>query len=136
MALPDAERNAVQALLASASVTAFTGPAGVFTEWPTKGDKPERAVRVTRIGGSPTSSKPARLDRALLQLECYGGPKRTSQQLLEAVRDALSASIGPATEGVITRVAFGGSVYSPDPDRGSGKPAPRYVLTATLFQHI
>lgn len=130
MALPDAELNITTIIRANVA-----GTVDVVTQWPLENTKATEVVRVTRLAGGPVSSRPAHLDAALMQVEFYAATKAQAYALAMTCFDALEASPGPAADGVITRVEFGSLVWSPDPERDAGKPAPRYVQTVTVFAH-
>lgn len=128
--LPDAELLVTAFLRQEESVTSqvgdniFTELPGGFSAWP--------AVRVVRIGGSP-AFQPLVLDQPLVQVDVWGGPKRTAVQVAEAIRSALAERLPfvlptVGTLGGVER--FGSLRYSPDPTYDPARP--RWTFEAVL----
>ena len=130
--VPDVELNLRNILANVSFVSDLLAPDGrVFTEWPQT--KPDRAIRVRRLGGSPRG-RPGHIDRALVQIDVYAGSKTATFELARAVATVLIHYSLPATDGVISDIAVASVIDSPDPD--FEPPRPRYVLTATVTQHL
>lgn len=91
-------------------------------------------VRIQQIGGAPITV-PLWLDEALLQIDCYGGPKALARHLLDEVRDLMgSRSFITAHEmGVVTGVDFGDVRYLPDDTFDPAKP--RWIFDVSVFTH-
>lgn len=98
-----------------------------------KGDTRYPLVTIQRVGGGDDPSADVPIDRALIQVDVWGEPRRKSQatEVLGALRTALEAIRGRVhlSPGID---AFGATVetvfYAPDPadDR------PRYIVTALV----
>lgn len=90
-------------------------------------------IRVTRVAGAPASSWPLRIDRPMVQLDSYAGPKATALTVLETARQVLAGARGTWDAGVVSRVRFGPLSWQPEPDF---QPAPsRYRCDVTLTTH-
>jgi hypothetical protein len=108
----------------------------VYTVFPKQQDKDTPCVLVRRFGGAPAFTRPLVLDRAQLQVDCYGGPKRVAQVIGRTVQAALSELNGVRTNsadeqlGVVTHVDLG--AFRDLPDEAWKPPRPRYVLDVTV----
>lgn len=128
----DAERLLSAFLRSRSEITALVEDR-VYTDLPSRPVFP--LVRIQLIGGAPRFSLPLYLDDAVLQIDCYGGPKVQARQLVDTVR-ALAASSFFRTvhaEGVVSNVDFGGLQYLPDVE--FDPPKPRYVAELTITSH-
>lgn len=96
-----------------------------FADWP--------AVRVVRIGGTPVQV--SHIDRPLVQIDCWGGPKATAWKVAETLRAATAARLpgrhplGYVYGGYGMRI--GALQYQPDQDYDPAKP--RYLFDMTLM---
>jgi hypothetical protein len=128
--LPDCERLVSRFLREHLDVAALVGER-VYTAFPAQeGDEP--LVLVQRTGGFPPFSQPLVLDEALLQLDCYGGPKALAHELAATVRAALCELEGAVrAEGSVTGVTFGALRWLPDPTWKP--PRPRYIADVTIY---
>lgn len=136
--LVDIEELLVDFLLAQDEVTAFftTSPADrVYSVLPDTKVFP--AVRVTRYGGAPRTQRPLHLDQPIVQVDAFGGPKRTARDIAETCRAAMAKRlVGSHASGIVTAVDFGGFAYSPDPTFNSnGSARPCYLFRATVTTH-
>ena len=127
--LPDAEVLVTQFLRQTVEVQARLGdnvftvlPAG-FDGWP--------ACRVVRIGG--TTDPLAVLDRPIMQVDVWGGPKLTAQEAAATIRAALSQRL-PWTHG--TAGTLGGVIRMGTlrdvPDTSFDPARPRYIFDVQL----
>lgn len=91
-------------------------------------------VRVSRFGGAPVRSRPAWLDQAAMQIEAYGGGRKTARQLAETCRALLDLRLpGVHAEGVVTNVRTQSFAYHPD---DTYKPAkPKFDFVAVITAH-
>lgn len=130
--LPDVERLAATWLRNLSDVRAIVGDR-VYGAIPAAPTFP--LVRLTRIGGEPVLSRPLHLDRAHLQVDCWGGGKAMSRLLAETCRGAFAheAFIGPHDDGVVSGVVFGAFAYLPDDSYEPAKP--RHFFTVTIYVH-
>lgn len=129
--LPDVERILSRYLRGRDDVAALA-PDRVYTSFPSDAGN-EPLIVITRIGGAPEFTRPLVFERANVQLDVYGGPKRAAQVLARTAQLALSE-----LDGVLDDEVNAGSVscelgalrYVPDE---SFTPArPRYVLDAVV----
>lgn len=131
--LPDAEQLVSAYLRANADITAVVAQR-VYTEIPNDPTFP--LVRLTRVGGVPVTQRPLHLDVATIQFDCYGGPKKTAQNIAQTIRAVLSAPAfigGHAPLGVVSAVNWGVFAYVPDDTYTPAKP--RYVVDADIYLH-
>lgn len=117
----------------SAGTPVVSPPADrVYTDIPKNPTWP--LLRITRVGGSPVTNRPLRLDAALVQLEAFGGSKRLAHQILETSRAVIDRRIqGIHPEGVATGATFGPMSYRPDDVFSPAKP--RYLCLVTIYTH-
>lgn len=132
--LPDAEKVVVDYLLSRDEVTDYVEQR-IFTELPgiRQGQTEWRfpAVRVTRIGGSPSLQTPRILDAPILQVEAWGGTKHTAGRIAETCAAALAvARFTEHTEAIVYGATFGDTVDLPDEAFSPAKP--RYLFDVTL----
>lgn len=128
--LPDVEQMAVAWALATEPVASLVDDR-IYTAIPKDATFP--LVRVTRVGGSPTS----RLlwqDQALLQWDVFGGPKQTARLVAETTRAHLGdAFVAGHALGTVTAVEFGDFVWLPDESYVPAKP--RYTFDTRITYH-
>lgn len=125
--LPDVERLVSVWLRAHAEVSG-----SVVTAIPRDPSFP--LVRLVRVGGAPVTQRPLHVDRATLQIDVWGGPKQTAQDLAQTVRGAIAQLEGTAQpEGVVSAVDFGPFQYLPDQDFEPARP--RYQFDVDLTVH-
>lgn len=126
--LPDIERLLTDFLRAQAEVTTIVGNR-IYTEIPGAAMFP--LVRVRRVGGFPTLSRPLYIDAPLVQIEGYAATKGAARLLTETCRAVLAErSEGGHSTGVVADVRFGALLWLPDDD--FTPPKPRYIADATL----
>lgn len=136
---PNTEAILVRYLRGVPAVVARVGAdeTRIGTRHPTDRTKPW--LRLTRIGGTPSSSRPLYLDRPLIQLEAYGGAaEATSQDEAHALTQACRAWLPLAEEadhtgGVITAVRLGNTLRLVDHDFTPARE--RYLTDATVYAH-
>lgn len=124
--LPDAEQVVTAYLRGVAAVTAIAA-GRVYTVFPAQAGN-EPLVVVQRIGGTPPFSQPLVLDAAQLQLDVYGGPKKTAHDLAATIRSVLCALESQHVG--VAGVVFGAFRYLPD--ETFNPPRPRYLLDVTV----
>jgi hypothetical protein len=91
-------------------------------------------VRITRIGGSPVASRPLWLDQAILQVDVWGGPKATAQDIAQAVRAQMADSLqGKHSLGCVTAVEFGEFQWLPDASYDPAKPRYSFDVVVHLL---
>lgn len=134
--LPDIEILVVDFFLAQPEIAAFftadTPHDRVYTVLPKTKTWP--LVRVTRYGGLPVTSPALRLDAPTVQIEAFGGPKKTAHDLAQTCRAAMAERLpGAHPEGFVTGVTFGAFADLPD---ATFEPArPRFLFTSTIYVH-
>lgn len=129
----DAERLLSAFLRAQTTITELVSDR-VYTDLPSRATFP--LIRLTLIGGEPPYSVPLHLDRAYLQIDCYGGPKFLARQIVDVVRDLMAAETFRTYHddlGVVSDVEFGQLAYLPDVT--FDPPKPRYMAEVTLLTH-
>ena len=126
----DAETVAIAALTAGA--TGGGGSTPVAGKLPRGFAAGGRAVRITRVGGTPVDHL-AYLDRARLQVECYAADAIAAHQLAAgAVVELLGLRDQEVAGGVVTDVRQDlGLRNFPDPLTD----APRYLFGVVLYVH-
>jgi hypothetical protein len=142
--IPDAEQLVSNYLRATAEVYDLVGVDGdgnkrIYTVIPNDPTFP--LVKVVRIGGGPTTSRPLYHDRALLQIDAYGGNKKfahtLSAMVLAALADAAFVGVHETDDeplGVVSGVEFGAvQRWHPDPDYSPAKP--RYLSDLAVHTH-
>lgn len=133
--LPDVEQLLVQYTLDQPEVSALVDQR-VYTELPAAKTFP--AVRISRYSGAPAIGRPLWLDAALVQVDCWGGPKRLAWQIAETIRAVWADGlVGTHPEGVVSSVDFGEFRDAPDDTEppAAGKARPRFLFTATVRCH-
>jgi hypothetical protein len=127
--IADAERIVCSYLRDVPEVSAIVSDR-VYTAFPAQaGNDP--LLLVQRIGGVPPFSVPLVLDEANLQIDAYGGPKRTAHDLISIVRASLVSLIGLVRpEGYLSSVSFGALRYVPDETFQPWRP--RYIADVTV----
>lgn len=126
--LPDIERLMTSFLRAQSEVSTIVG-GRVYTEVPDNPTFP--LVRVRRLGGFPTLSRPLQVDAPLVQIEGYAATKGAARLLTETCRAVLAERVeGVHDTGVVAGVIFGALIWLPDED--FTPPKPRYIADATL----
>lgn len=129
--LPDAEQL-LSGFLRDQDEIADIVAERVYTAIPKSAVFPLLLVR--RITGAPRLSRPLHLDQAGLQLDAYGGSKKTAHTLIETARAVIAARIiGTHDFGVVTSYAFGPMSWLPDPAETPARA--RYVADVDLFIH-
>lgn len=129
--LPDVEALVSQFLRGRSEVSDLCGQR-VYTELPKEKTFP--LVRLVRIGGVPPIDRPLRFDEARLQVDTWGGPKKTAHDLAETIRQVLVYLPDETlTDAVVTAVRFGSLAYLPDDDFAPAKP--RYTFDAAVWAH-
>lgn len=128
--MPDAEELLSGFLRSQAEVTALVADR-IYTSLPK--EKVWPLVRLTRIGGSPTTA-PADdallSDAPVLQVEVWGGPKKIAWLTAETIRAVVADRIvGVHTPGVVEGFAFGTARYLPDESFDPAKPRVLFDLT-------
>jgi hypothetical protein len=133
MRLPNAEMLLSQFYRADPDVLAIQGDdtytelPSRFTGWP--------ATKITRVGGAPPFTDPLVIDRPLMQVEVYGGPKSLAADVAETQRAALVAVgrlpfVALGVGELSTVVRFGTLRYVPDPTWDPARP--RYIYDLVL----
>ncbi len=91
-------------------------------------------IRMTRIGGEPPFTRPLWIDRAWLQVDCFGGSKYESETLAHTARMVICDEF-PGVQDliVVSNVMAGGLVYQPD--ETYSPPKPRYMFDVTITLH-
>lgn len=103
----------------------------IYTEMPNTPVFP--LLRIVRVAGAPTS-RLARLDNPLVQLDSWGGPKVTARDGIATVLAHMAAElVGTHPEGVVTAVEVGSLSYQPDTDLTP--PHPRYSADVAIWTH-
>lgn len=129
--LPHIERLYSSFLRAQPEVAALVKDR-VFTVLPK--DKEFPLVRITRIGGAPVVRRPLHLDRALVQVDAFGGSKQLTWEIAETCRAVTALRlVGGHADGVVTDVDWGGLSDVPDPE--FDPPKPRLLFTVTITAH-
>lgn len=128
--LPDVERLLVDYLLAQSEVTTICADR-VYTELPESKVFP--LVRLHQYGSLPVSGHPRWVETATVQIEAYGGPKRTAFVLAETVAQVLERAVGTHDEGVVSGVSFSG--FADVPDETFTPVKPRRLFLAFITTH-
>lgn len=127
--LPDVEQMVIQWALGTPAVNTVSDR--IYSAVPANPTFP--LIRVTRIGGLPTS-RLLWLDQASLQVDVWGGAKATARLVAETMRAHMSADlVGPHNPGSVTAVEVGGLTWLPDADYTPAKP--RYTFDAAVYYH-
>lgn len=127
--VPDAKKMVIDWLLADSGVRAIASTR-VYSVIPAvkKGASDNRfpLVRVVRVGGAPMT-RPLYIDRPHLQIDCFGGPEKTTWELAEAVMVRMDAMPGShhSTEGVVSAVVLLNVGDMPDTEFSPAKPRVR-----------
>ena len=128
--LPDAERIVSEFLRGDARMDAIVSDR-IYTTFPANAGM-DPLVLIQRIGGVVPLSIPLVLDGVDLQIDCYGGPKRTAERLAQTMRATLTeleGTIHPG-EGIVSAVRFGAMRWLPD--ETYSPPRARYVADVTV----
>jgi hypothetical protein len=126
---PDVERLLVDFLLAQPEVVAIVDDR-VCTEFPATKVFP--LVRLSQFGSLPVA-QPRWLQTHTVQVDCYGGPKRTAFLLAETVAAVMDDRlIGTHSEGVVSGVSFTGFADLPDATFEPAKPRRLFVCAVSL----
>lgn len=125
-ALPDTELASVK-YLRSVMAVALMVNGRVYTSVPANPTYP--LVSLVRVGGTVRAD--ATLDRATLQIECYGNSQYEANELSRKVIAALAGAAGWRGLGmtITTTDPVSGMLYLPDPETKQ----PRYVLDHDLY---
>jgi hypothetical protein len=101
-----------------------------YTEVP-KADRVFPLCRVTRVGGGAENVH-AIMDDPLIQVDVWGGPKKTAQRVAQVLRGALADRLPFRNdEGCLMCVLrWGGLRYLPDTTEDPARP--RYLFDVTL----
>lgn len=125
----DAERLLSGWLREQPAVTDIVG-SRIYTTFPRGAEFP--MLRLTQIGGAPVYSTPLFLDEAVIQLDCYGGPKLVARSLMDAARLTMSTGLrGKHDMGVVTDVRWHFARYLPDDTLDP--PQPRWITEVSVF---
>lgn len=115
------------------------GQPRVYTVIPTAGGQlapPDGAfLRLRRLPSPPRKLYRPEFDAAAMQLDAYGGSKRTANRLIETARAALSVMhLAAHTGAIVSAVEFGPMGYIPDPDllTSSSNARERFVADVTV----
>lgn len=128
--LPDAERLTVTWLRDQPEAAAIFDDR-IYTEIPNSPVWP--LARVTRVAGGPTS-RLARLDSPLLQLDVWGGPKATAHDGIATLLALMAGRmVGTHDLGVVSAVEVGGPSWLPDDTYSPARP--RYSADVRLWVH-
>jgi hypothetical protein len=126
----DAERLAVNWCRNVPEITAYFGDR-IYTELPKSPVWP--VLRIVRVAGAPTS-RLARLDNPLLQIDVWGGPKVTARDGIATVLAHMAAElVGSHAEGAVTAVEVGSLSWRPDDFFTPARP--RYQADVALWTH-
>jgi hypothetical protein len=133
MTLPDAEVLVTTFLRQDPDVTALVGDE-VYSTLPAK-QATWPVVRVTRVGGS--ADPLGIIDFPLVQVDVWGGPKTTAQDIAQAMRTAFATRL-PLRLGDLGTLALGpgdgalGSLRDL-PDETFDPARPRYIFDVRLL---
>lgn len=128
--LPDVEQLLTWFLHDQEEVADIVGD-NVFTELPAKfADWP--AVRVHQFNAIPVTQRPLWLTGYQIQIEAFGGPKKTAHNLAVACMSVIAARLpGVHDEAVVTGVEFSG--WRSEPDTTFQPARPRSLFIASIF---
>lgn len=134
--LADVEQIASAYLRSRTEVTDLVADR-VWTEIPNLPTFP--LVKLTRVGGGPAGA-PAHLDRAIVQIEAYGGTKYEARRLAATCAAVLDSHEVAGTDlhgGYVTGSEPGSLRYLPDEETRTSKEnaRPRYLLEVVLLVH-
>jgi hypothetical protein len=125
--LPDVD-DVVHAILADTGVKVGANvPAELLTKW-------LPYISAKRIGGS--SVDPVQLDRALVQVDCWSGARRTAVEMGETCRTLLYRAWRTQTPYAAATVALFAESSAPFELRSAGQAEGLYRITATYSLHI
>lgn len=129
--LPDVERLVVDFLLDQSEVTDIAGAGHVFTTLPK--EKPEYFARVLQFNDQRRQNA-LHLVRVSLQVEFYGGAKRTAKRGAETCRALMETRLpGDYGDAVVTAVRTFGMRYEPDEVFTPARP--RWLFAAEVTGH-
>jgi hypothetical protein len=103
----------------------------VYTELPAGYAGPWPAARITRVGGN--ADRLGVIDRPLIQVDVWGGPKALALEAADALRAAISQRL-PWTltgKGTLALNRLGTPRYVPDDTFDPSRP--RYIFDATFI---
>jgi hypothetical protein len=135
--LPDAEQLVSRYLQDQTDLIALIA-ARTYTEIPKEPTFP--LLTVHRIGGAPVGNRPLYHDRALLQCDAYGGPKKLALTIAETARALLAGDdftgiheVDGDPIGIVSAVEFGAFRWLPDADYTPARP--RYSFDFAIHSH-
>jgi hypothetical protein len=124
--LPDVD-DVVRGILAASGVTVGANvPADLLDRLP--------YISAKRIGGA--SVDPVNLDRALVQVDCWSGARRTAVEMAETCRALLWRAWRTQTVYAVATVAHFAESTAPFELRTAGQADGLYRMTATYSLHI
>lgn len=125
--IPDAEQLVVQYLLAQAELDI---DGHIYTVLP---KDTTIAVRVHQFGDVEITPEPLWLVRSTLQVDVWGGPKKTTHDIAATVRGLLRDRriIGAHDEGVVTKTRTQG--WDTTPDQSFTPARPRVQFLADIW---
>lgn len=124
--LPDVD-DVVRAILAASGVTVGANvPSDLLDRLP--------YISAKRIGGA--SVDPVNLDRALVQVDCWSGARRTAVEMAETCRTLLWRAWRSQTVYAVATVAQFTESTAPFELRTAGQAQNLYRFTATYSLHI
>lgn len=131
--IPSCEQILSAWLRDQSTITSIVGD-HVYTTTPNEPKEKMPMIRLTRIGGEPPMSRPLHIDRATIQVDCFGGSKYTSETLAHTARGLICDSFpGTRDDAVICNVMPRGLSYSPD--ETYSPPVPRYMFDVEITLH-
>jgi len=128
--LPDVEQLLSSFLRDQTEVTDIVGD-NVFTELPAKfAGWP--AVRIHQFNAIPVTQRPLWLTGYQLQVDAFGGPKKTAHNLAVACMGVMAARLpGVHDEAVVSGVDFSGFRSEPDTTFQPARPCVKFI--ASIF---
>lgn len=130
--LPDVEQLVVDFLLDQSEIDAIADD-HVVTELPK--DKPDYMVRVHQFNTLRQGGDGRHIATAVLQIEAYGGAKKTAKTLLETCFGTMHARmVGVHDEGVVTGVSQAYGLRS-EPDTTFQPARPRWLGIIEVTVH-
>lgn len=127
--LPDTERMLIRFLQTDVAVAPLLGDR-VYSVMPDPAKHSWPAARVHRWGG--TADEDAAIDHPAVQVDVWGGSKRTAWVCAETIRAACRLRLrGVHEDGIVSRVVFGNLSDDPDPNFDPARPRWRFDLMLT-----